>query len=146
MMQKSYVVDQNNALVQNGVIYDLHNTYDLIGLFVDTPACNLTIFLKPTPKYGIGLKALALKFQDLDYFEFGPLVGNGKIAGIEEIGYKSPSDRDDEWLMTEAQANNNDHIFFRLDGGDFVRVHCERTWVEELDDIPIIGGSPGYKK
>jgi len=47
------------------------------------------------------------------------------------MGYKNPDDIDDNWLMTEKQANSNDHLFLRFDKNDFIRIYCQEALAME---------------
>jgi hypothetical protein len=67
--------------------------------------------------------------------DFGPTT----VKDLEEIGYKSPSDEDDNWLLSQKQATLADDLFFRFNGGHYVRFHSRRA---SLIETPTISDSP----
>lgn len=123
-MQKGFEIGQSNEVIKGGKIYDLHNQYDLIGVLMLGKARRLRLFFEPNAEHGKGNCPIFLDFEQLDFIEFSPNFGTRIISGLDEIGYKNPEDRDDEWLMDERQATPDDHLYFRLDGVDFIRIHC----------------------
>jgi hypothetical protein len=126
-MNKSFEIGQSNELIKDGSIYDLHNLYDLIGIVLKTKDRRLQLLFEPNPEYGKGQRPVSLSFEGIDYLEFSPNFGAQFISGLDEVGYKSPRDHDDEWLMNEQHTTSDDHLFFRMDGGDFVRLHCRHA-------------------
>lgn len=124
-MKKSFEIGQSNEVIKAGKIYDLHSQYDFIGVVLKAKDRRLQILFEPNPEYGKGQLPIWLSFEEIDYLEFSPNFGTRVVSGLSEMGYKNPEDRDDEWLMDEQQATCDEHLFFRLDGGDFIRVHCQ---------------------
>lgn len=79
-----------------------------------------------------------MNFEAVDYLEFSPNFGSRIVCGLEDMGYKSPGDRDDEWLLDEQQSTPDDHLFFRLEGGDFIRVHCQHADIVEATEVGLL--------
>jgi hypothetical protein len=132
-MQKDFQIGQSNELIKDGVLYDLHNLYDFGGIFVDGSRC-VHISFMPNVVHGKGQHPIIVEFDEVDYLEFSQGFGMRPITELDEMGYKSPGDRDDKWLMTEEQAGADDHLFFRLGlGDDFVRVHSRRARLSERE-------------
>lgn len=124
-MRKTFSLGQSNELIQDGRVYDLHNFYRFSGFFYEVKGKRLQIrFDRISGKFQ-GASSIVLLFLEVNYLELSPNFGEKEIDGIDEIGYKSPTDRDDEWLLGESQANIDDHLFLRLDEGYFIRVHSK---------------------
>ena len=137
-MKKGFEIGQSNEIIKAGKIYDLHNLYDFIGVVLKAKDRRFQILFEPNPEYGKGQLPISLSFEEIDYLEFSPNFGTRVVSGLDEMGYKNPEDRDDEWLMDEQQATCNDHLFFRMDGGDFIRVHCQYADLVEAAKLTFI--------
>lgn len=87
----------------------------------------MRLLFEPRTEYRKHQLSITLCFEEIDYLEFSPNFGSRVISGLDEIGYKTPEDRDDKWLMNEQQATHNDHLFFRMDGGEYIRIHCQNA-------------------
>lgn len=137
-MKKGFVIGQSNELIKAGKVYDLHNLYDFVGIVLKGKDCRLQILFEPNSEYGKDQLPISLNFEAIDYLEFSPNFGTRVVDGLDEMGYKNPEDRDDEWLMDEQQATSDDHLIFRLDGGDFIRVHCQYADIVEATKLTSI--------
>lgn len=131
-MEKTFSLGQSNELIKDGRIYDLHNLYCFSGFLFEVEGRRLQIRFDPISGEGNNASSILLSFSGLTYLELSPSFGVKKIDGLDEMGYKSPGDKDDEWLLREEQACKDDHLFFRLDEGDFIRVHCQRADLKEV--------------
>ena len=107
-------------------VYDLHNSYDFDQITVGSNR-RVQISFTPNVQHGKGQRPIVLEFETVDYLELSEQFGVRPISLLEEIGYKSPEDHDHEWLMGERQAAETDHLFFRLGGDDFIRIHSRRA-------------------
>lgn len=134
-MKKTFEIGQSNELIKAGKIYDLHNMYDFIGLVLKAKGRQLDLLFKPNPEYGKDQLPISLNFEQIDYLELSPNFGTRVISGLDEMGYKNPEDCEDEWLMDEQQAICSDHLFFRMDDGDFIRVHCRNADLVEAANL-----------
>ncbi len=137
-MKKSFVIGQSIELIKAGKVYDLHNTYDFVGITLIGKIRRLQVYFEPNPEYGKGKPTVSLIFEEIYYLEFSHNFGAQVISGLDEIGYKNPEDHDDEWLMDEQQATLDDHLFFRLDDGNFIRVHCKNADIVEATKLILI--------
>ncbi len=131
-MKKEFRIGQSNEVLKGANLYDLHNSYDFVGLAIKTKDRTLEMFFDPNPAHGGDKPPIALKFEGLDYLEFSSNFGTREVTGLEEMGYKSANDRDDQWLLDEQQSTPDDHLFFRFDDGDFVRIHCQHADIAEI--------------
>ena len=116
-------------IVQGDNFYDLHNCYDLYG-FSLSMKCGVLGF-RPNPVYGKGLQPIILEFHNLDFFQVRLDFSDVEHLMLHEIGFKSPNDFDDEWLLEYDQATCEDHIFFRFFGDFFIRLHGSGAEVRE---------------
>jgi hypothetical protein len=137
-MEKKFSIGQSNEIIKDDKIFDLHNSYEFIGIVLKSKERYFQILFEPSPEYGKGKLPVSLHFDAIDYLEFSPNFGTRLIYGLDEIGYKNPDDRDEEWLLSEQQSTHDDHLFFRLDGGDFIRVHCQHADIVEGENLPFI--------
>ncbi len=126
-MNKNFEIGQSNEIIKSGKVYDLHNSYDFVGIVLKTSVRKLEVLFEPNSEYGNNELPILLCFEEIDYLEFSPNFGASAVSGLDEMGYKNPDEPDDEWLMSENQSTSNDHLFFRLDGGGFIRVHCKKA-------------------
>jgi hypothetical protein len=131
-MNKSFKIGQSNELVKASKIYDLHNLYDFICLVLKTGERRLQLLFEPNQRYGKNQSPISINFEEIDYLEFSPNFGARVVQGLDEMGYKNPEDRDDEWLMEEGQATPNDHLFLRMDNGEYIRIHCRNADLVEM--------------
>ncbi len=131
-MEKSFEIGQSNEIIKTGKVYDLHNLYNFVGVILKGNSRQLQILFEPNSEYGKNQLPISLNFEEIDYLEFSPDFGVRVVSGLDEMGYKSPEDRDDEWLKGEKHITPEDHLFFRLDEGDFIRVHCRKADLVEV--------------
>ncbi|GGF28936.1 hypothetical protein [Hymenobacter cavernae] len=124
-MNLAYTLDQMIAL-QNGTGYfDLHNDYELVSAQLDVARCYLH-FVKRTAEW---VKVpdpahLVLTFEQVYYFQQSE--GLQLPTSIEEIGFKEPNDFDLDWFM-ERPESEKDHILFRLEDDQFIRIGAEAS-------------------
>lgn len=134
-IKKNFVVGQSNELIKENVLYDLHNLYDYVGCVLSSTS-RFWVFFEPNSTYGTKQIPIAIEFEGLIFLEFSPNLGVGHVQDLEEMGYKSPDDRDDNWLLTEEQANGADHLFFRFSGA-FIRVNSIVAFLREDVRFPF---------
>jgi hypothetical protein len=136
-MRKNFRIGQSVELVKGNLAFDLHNLYDYVGSFL-FGARRLCMYFEPNPQFALGQMPIAVEFHNVEFLEFSPHFGTRDIHDLDEMGYKAPSDRDDNWLLTEEQATSADHLFFRFLGGAFIRVHSECAYLHEGMRLPTI--------
>lgn len=131
-MQKSFVLGQSNEVIKEGKLYDLHNFYLLESLSFQAREGRLKIAFAPLSDMDGPVPPVSLVFKSVDHLEMSCTFGQTQGAmGLEEMGYKSPGDVDDEWLLREEQSGPNDHLFLRLEKNAFIRVHSQFADLEE---------------
>jgi hypothetical protein len=128
-MKKDFVIGQSNELVKDGQIFDLHNHFDFACLCINTKKRELYLLFEPNPEYTESRSVVCIVFREVDYLELSPGFGSRRLSDLDEMGYKSPRDRDDEWLLGEEQASPEDHMFFRFIGDDYIRVHSSEALI-----------------
>jgi hypothetical protein len=134
-MNKDFKVGQANELIKESRVFDLHNCFDFSSLTI-SGACVLILTFKPNTNHGAGYSGVTLQAQSVDYLEISPRFGSTRLRDLEEIGYKSRGDHDDNWLLNESQATAADDLFFRFNDGHYVRFHCERATLIEESPTP----------
>lgn len=137
-MNKNFTVGQTNELIKEARVYDLHNCFDFAGLAI-SGAGGISLTFKPNASHGEGYSGIAVQAESLDYFEISPQFGSMTVSDVEEIGYKSRGDDDDNWLLNESQSTPADDLFFRFNDGHYIRFHCERV---QLIDAPLTPDPP----
>lgn len=113
--------------------YDLHSFFSVLHLLIDPAAGSVVLELSSIEEFRTHTheaKALRLVFSGVDYVEVSPGVCKGGSDTIEEIGFKAPNDRDDEWLKPTDRAEHSDHLFIRLSNLEFVRLSYSSARVE----------------
>src|SRR5690606_23154457 len=107
--------------------------YDLIKLEMDIESkAVILLFSEADPnsgRRGRGAKMLSIKFQGVDYFELSQNFVKNLTVDIDEIGYKTPVDRNVDWLVGEDKSSADDHMIFRFTNDEFVRIHAEGAYV-----------------
>lgn len=135
-MKKNFKVDQGNAIICEGQIYDLHNFYNFQGFNFDVAGKIFYLHFTPTSQSQELKEGVSIKFVNVDALE---LSGNF-VAHINhylyEIGYKSPYDRDHDWIGDEESFSAQDHMFFRFESDEYIRVHGSHAIVEDCAAKP----------
>jgi len=130
-MKKDFVVGQSNEIIKDGNLYDLHNLYEFLGIYVNTKDSILKIFFHPYNNLQERTRSITFIFQSLDYLELSTGFGTRKIDTLEELGYKEPGDYDINWILNENQSSPDAHLFFRLSKDDYIRVHSKKVYLLE---------------
>jgi hypothetical protein len=124
-MDKNFSIANAVAIRVGNDECDLHNDFDLTLLEVDLARRNLRL----TFTWAIEAAApnrnrhLTLAFNEVEFLNVSGGVLGKMVRDVVELGYKSPEDFDHDWLMRERQASPPDHLFVRLAGDEFIRVH-----------------------
>ena len=112
---------------------DLYNCFGLHSFYFNRLKSEFSIIFFPLPEWTKRTKFVQIDFSDLDYFQISDLTYDD-LTGIEEIGYKTPGDEDYDWLLSEEQAQEFDHIFIRLINFGFIRIHSKMARVFEMSE------------
>jgi len=130
-MEKNFAVDQAIGLSCEGHYFDLHNCYDFQGF--DFDVAGKTFYLNFTRSSGSqqDLKQkVSIKFVGIDAFELSDDFFRHINRNLSELGYKSADDRDHDWLVGEDKSSPQDHLFFRFEADQYIRVHGRWATVE----------------
>lgn len=123
----NFAFDGNVGIRFEGKHFDLHSFFSLTG-FVVNPVDGIVLLefrsIKEFRDQAHGVQTLTLEFSEITYLEFSPTFCTNTTDSLEEFGFKSPDDRDDNWLKTLEQSEPEDHLFVRLSSLEFFRVHC----------------------
>jgi len=128
-MNRDFSVGQANELIKGEKIYDLHNCFDFSGLNIAPGLLGLSF--RPNEIHGEGSSCILVFAEGVNRFAVSPDFGRSTVKHLEEIGYKSPGDEDDHWLLRQNQAALSDDLFFRFNDGHYVRFHSERASLVE---------------
>ena len=129
-MNKNFLVDQSNGLNCEDGYYDLHNCYDFSGFDYDVFEKTFRLkFVRTSESIG-QRKKLSIKVFGVDSLELSDLFVVHASSNLVELGYKSAGDRDHDWLIGEEKCLPEDHLFFRFDEDQFIRIHGHRAEVE----------------
>jgi hypothetical protein len=130
-MKRFFEIAQSCELVLGERRFDLHNCYGFGGVDV-LPDRTVRLHFIPDRQWGGGMPRLVLEFTEVDHVETSEGFGTRPVPDVDEIGYIEPAERDDCSLLTEKQAEAEDHLFLRLSEIDFVRVHGATARVIEI--------------
>lgn len=126
-MLADFVFDGSVGIRFDGRHYDLHSFFSVSGITVCPATGDVSVDLISIDEFRNnvhGAESLRLIFSDVNYVEFSPEFCKTRSDTIEEIGFKSPEDRDDNWLKTLDQAEHLDHLFIRFSSLEFIRLAC----------------------
>jgi len=130
---KNFHVGQSIELIKDGRAFDLHNCFDFKGAcFV--PDRGLRITFEPNLEFGVGFSTIHIEATGIDYFAVSPGFFSAQIDYLDEIGFKSPQDQNDNWLLMEGQTAQADHFFFRFSENHFIRFHALHVVLIEVGD------------
>ncbi len=124
-MNKNFSVGQANELIHDGRVYDLHNCYDFGGITIPGVG-SVKLWFSPNPEHGKGQVPVAIEVESLEFLEFSEGFGVGGVESLDEMGYKSPGDRDLDWVAGEDKATSEDHLVFRFGPTTHIRIHGKR--------------------
>jgi len=130
-MKKNFVVDSPVEVMVDDCLYDLHNSYDFITLEMDIESKAVILLFSETDfnRRESSAKTLSIKFRGVDYFELSPNFVKNFAVDLDEIGYKSPVDRNVDWLIGENKSSADDHMIFRFTNDEFVRIHADGAYI-----------------
>jgi hypothetical protein len=123
---KNFVV-ADSVGIKVGVRYaDLHNDYDFSQVRLSAREAMVEIEFKLSPDSSASSlpESIVLQFRNVDWFQTSHGVAGRANSELVEIGYKEPGDADHDWLIREEQAAPGSHLFFRLPGDEFIRIHA----------------------
>lgn len=128
-MNRNFSIADAVAIQVDGSYSDLHNDFDLCELTVNFLERLVRLRFDRTRNAGPSpnVRRLVLEFVEVDYLDVSPGVLRMMTCYFNEVGYKSPQDFDHDWLMPESQSGIADHIFLRLSGDEFIRLHSNKA-------------------
>jgi len=129
-MEKNFQITDSIYLKLNHSQYDIHNDYDFEKLTLDSDLNELNIFFLKTKGDWVKKEdpdKISILFKNLLHITFSEDFFQEVSSTIEEIGYKSKDDFDYEWLKTDEQVENEDHLVIRFENNEYLRVYSERA-------------------
>lgn len=124
-MNKNFVIRDAVTVEVGGVSADLHNDFDLrdVSIFFGDGRVLFRFERYVDARSAIGPKDVTLEISGVDFLSVSAGDFGLENRTVVEMGYKSPSDFDHDWLAPENKAVGEDHLFIRLVGDGFIRVH-----------------------
>jgi hypothetical protein len=110
-----------------GKHFDLHSFFSIARLSVNPKEGTVLLEFESIKEFmdrAHGVRTLGLEFSGITYIELSPKICTNVSDSLEEFGFKSPSDRDDNWLKDVEQSDSDDHLFIRLSSLEFIRIQC----------------------
>lgn len=129
-MKKNFFIEIGGIdLNSEGRHYDLHNIYDFYDLKISASSNLLIRFSVNSECLDLskGTEYVYLNFEGIRCFEISKGFWAGRSKDVAEIGYKKPDDTDYEWLLTEEQASEEDHLIIRFENQEYLRVFSDRA-------------------
>ena len=105
-MDKDFTVGQANELIKGDVIYDLHNCFDFDGLMIRGNA-QCCLAFKPIINFRDTHPSIIIFAKAVDRFVVSDNFGSATITHLEEIGYKSFDDDDDNWIASSIPSDES---------------------------------------
>ena len=128
-MKKNFLVDQAIALSCEQGYYDLHNCFDFSGFEFNVSKKIFRLNFHRAPESKGDAKELSIEILGVDSLELSDFFVLHAGSYLLEMGYKSATDRDHDWLISEEKCSPQDHLFFRFDQDEFIRVHGKQAEV-----------------
>lgn len=122
-MKKNFSVNQAVGLSCEGHYFDLHNYYDFQGFDFDVAGKTFCLKFTRTSESQELKQKVSIKFVGIDAFELSDDFVAHINRNLLELGYKSADDRDHDWLVGEDDSLPQDHLFFRFEADQYIRVH-----------------------
>ena len=127
-MKKTFIIDQSIALQVGNAYYDLHNMYDFMALHIKPKESLVVMKFKKILHVSMDKPhQIQLSFNDVDFFEISSKIMQVKTMNLSEIGYKYPEDNDLDWLLNEDENSIVNHMIFRFEGDEYIRIHSKKV-------------------
>lgn len=132
-MYRPFTIHNSIVIRFQGYDLDVHNSYELTSIECGLGHCGISILFKKDFDEWVDPndpRGFVICFEGVTYFAYS--FENLAIipSEIDEIGFKSPNDTDYDWLLTEEQAEPDDHIVFRFINDEILRVFAKNIVVK----------------
>lgn len=133
-MHKNFVVSNSIALESPSYYLDLHNCY-LLSDIINEENTVILVFEKTIGDWVAASdpKTIELCFINVSCFTTSPNFNFLLPKGIEEMGYKSETDSNYDWLITEQKAVEKDHFVLRLVDDSVIRIFATEVKLVLID-------------
>jgi hypothetical protein len=130
-MRRDFKIKRGVEIWKDDIFVDLHNLYYLSDISFLMASALLTVCFSrnkyPKPQ-SISLPSKTIfVFTTISYLEISKGVLSGGANQLEEIGYKDSNDQNMDWLVTEDKSSELNHVVFRFQDDEFIRVDCENA-------------------
>ncbi|MFT4926262.1 MAG: hypothetical protein ACI8WB_002360 [Phenylobacterium sp.] len=126
-MKKNYMIDQAIAVHCETLYFDLHNEYDFKQFNFKVDSKTLSLLFEPNiyaSNDNKKLGGITMIFSSVDYLEVSHDFVNHVTHSLIEMGYKTPNDKDLDWLITEKNFEADHHVVLRFSNDEYIRLHC----------------------
>ena len=127
-MDKNFSIDNAVSIDADDYLCDLHNFYDFTEIRIEASTESVSILFTLNSQFeenGLMQKEVSIKFSGVEYFELSPNFVSKFTRNLEEIGYKNANDKDVDWLINEDKSEKTDHLFFRFETDEFIRIYSK---------------------
>lgn len=136
-MKRNFRLVSSIELQVEGRTFDLHNDYDITSWLMSSEQGSAEIGFSPWSGAGGGARpSLRMNFSGLSALEAGSDPDTVVGSDLVEMGFKNPADRDIDWLLTEDEAEEEDHFFLRLSNDSYLRIAAAEV------EVVITQGKP----
>jgi len=134
-MDRNFTVEQEIELQVGEEWFDLKNVYFFHSVALDAASGRVRLIFEGHSDSGqpdvVG-KKVAVCFDQLTYFTFSEGFASKVNTELSRIGFKNPTDFDDDWLLSDEQSDAGDHLLFCLSNDEFIRAHANKAVLERL--------------
>jgi hypothetical protein len=130
-MKRNFKIEHGVEIWKDYIFIDLHNLYELNKIILSKANKLLYIIFcrnkYPEPKSLKLPSKTMFVFRGIQHIEISDNFYNRDIKQLEEIGFKSPNDQNLDWLIPEAKSEKDDHIIFRFEEDEYIRISCDEA-------------------
>lgn len=130
-MKRNFLIRDAIIIDSSYICADVHNDFDLRGINIYLGNERVLFIFERNIDSGVSAGPANFILDVTGVTFLSMVTGALGFASVDvvEIGYKNPDDFDHDWLVPESKAKNDDHLFIRLVGDNFIRVHGSRASV-----------------
>lgn len=124
-MVKNFQLGQSIELILDEHCFDLHNCYNLEEISI---LDNKVVFrFEPDIDFGKTLPPILISFIRPTFLTIDHTLLGSSLRYLDQMGYKNPNDFDEEWLLEEKEASEEDHFLFQFVNGSTIRIFAEQA-------------------
>ncbi|NWC00539.1 hypothetical protein HX882_32175 [Pseudomonas gingeri] len=124
-MIKNFSIPDSVTLQINERVFDLHNDFNVYAVSKNFQENVLEVTFASTVEGIKPQERITVTFHEIDALLLSSNALNLAEPDLMEMGYKNPEDFDHDWINRESVSTSEDHLFFRLCGDEFIRLHSK---------------------